>query len=110
MMRRHATWSVVNNASQPDHPASDVVLVIEGVEYFTAAYVARTVGVTRQTLWRWRQEAKVPLGRRYRDRQILYTRSELASVAEYAHRLEPLDNASPDQLRLFAGKGTGTPR
>ena len=83
-------------------------LEVEGVTYFTSAEVARVVGVSRQTLWRWRQEGKIPAGRRYRDRQVLFTQTELDLIRHYAHRIEPLSNgASLDgQLGLFP-KGSG---
>ena len=79
---------------------------VDGVKYFTAADVARDVGVTRQTLWRWRQDGKVPAGRRFRDRQVIFTGGELDTIRDYANRIEPLDEADPSsQLRLFNGKG-----
>ena len=73
---------------QPEH-LFDSALKIEGVQYFTAAQVADAANVSRQTLWRWRKEGKVPSGQRYRDRQILFTAEDVASVLEYANRLEP---------------------
>jgi predicted DNA-binding transcriptional regulator AlpA len=68
-----------------------VPLEVEGVPYFTAAEVTRFVKVSRQTLWRWRQQRKIPFGRRYRDRQIVYTRQEVEAIREYANRLEPVE-------------------
>jgi transposase-like protein len=65
-------------------------LVIDGTTYFSAAHVARAAGVTRQTLWRWRQEGKVPAGRKYRDKQVVFTKDESELIREYAHRLEPI--------------------
>lgn len=62
---------------------------IEGVPYYTAADIHRELKVSRQTLWRWRRDEKVPPGRRYRDRQLLYTRKEMVAIREYANRLEP---------------------
>lgn len=79
-----------------------------GATFFTAAEVAARVGVSRQTLWRWRQETKVPAGSRYRDRQLLFSEAEAEAVEEYAHRLEPATPASTaGQLRLFNGRQTG---
>ena len=80
---------------------------VSGVNYYLLTDVARDVGVSRQTLWRWRQDGKVPAGRKYRGRQILFTASELDSVREYANRLEPASPASANQLKLFNGKGNG---
>ena len=48
---------------------------IEGTTYVTATAVAEEVDVCRQTLWRWRQEGKIPLGHRLRrNGQVLFTR------------------------------------
>jgi predicted DNA-binding transcriptional regulator AlpA len=68
---------------------------IERAEYFTAADVQRTLGVVRQTLWRWRRDRKVPQGRRYRGRTIVYTREEVKVIREYSNRLEPADSPQP---------------
>ncbi|MGE3668527.1 MAG: helix-turn-helix transcriptional regulator [Polyangiaceae bacterium] len=62
---------------------------IAGVQYHTLAEVLEITGITRQTLWRWRRESKVPAGHRYRDKQLLYTRSELLQIQTYANRLQP---------------------
>ena len=95
---------------QPARMLSSKPLVIEGVPYFSAADAAREAGVSRQTLWRWRQEARVPAGRLYRDKQVLFTRAELESVCAYANRLVPLQPHPPhppvEQLRLFRRKDT----
>ena len=63
-------------------------LEIEGIKYLPAAAVAKQVRVSRTTLWRWRQEGKVPLGHRYRDRMILFTGEEFQVIRQYANRLE----------------------
>ena len=66
-------------------------LEIDGVEYLTAADVHRMLGIARQTLWRWRKAAKIPLGRRYRDRQIVFTRQEFEAIREFSNRLAPAE-------------------
>jgi predicted site-specific integrase-resolvase len=72
-------------------------LVVSGQEFFTATEVAQDVGVVRQTLWRWRQEGKIPAGSRYRGRQILYTRAELVRIRQFANRVEPLVSDAADR-------------
>ena len=74
---------------------------IEGKRYYPASEVASTIGVSRQTLWRWRQEGKIPSGHRYRGRQILFSEQEYEAVKDYANRLEPIDSTAREQFRLF---------
>ena len=77
--------------------------VINGIQYFSGAYAAGQAGVSRTTLWRWRQAGKVPRGRRRkRDRQILYTDEEVQAVVEFAQKLEPGDEVSSNQIPLFS--------
>lgn len=64
-------------------------LLKDGVEYVAATAVARSVGVTRQTLWRWRTDGKVPTGHRFRTGEIFFTRAEADRVREYATLIEP---------------------
>jgi len=75
---------------------------IEGVEYFTAIDIQREVGVVRQTLWRWRRAQKIPQGRRYRDKTIVFTRAEIDAIREYSNRLEPADSSQPRQRSASA--------
>lgn len=78
-------------------------LDLKGKTFYTMSEVAEVADVARQTVWRWRKAGKVPEGRRYRGRELLFTLDEMERVYEYAHRLEPVDPPSDfeDQLRLF---------
>jgi transposase-like protein len=78
------------------------MIEIEGQDFFSATEVANLIGVSRQTLWRWRRSGKVPLGRRFRGREVVFSANELATVEEYANRIEELSESS-DQLSLFSG-------
>jgi hypothetical protein len=62
---------------------------IAGTTYLFAVDLARQVGVSRTTLYRWRQDGKIPAGRRDRRRLILFTLAEAQIVRDYADRLEP---------------------
>lgn len=77
---------------------------IDGTMYHTVNEVAEQLDVSRQTLWRWRQEGKVPIGRRYRGREIVFSPAEVESIADYANRVEPLSPILAHQLRLFDGR------
>ena len=76
---------------------------IDGVEYFNAADIHREFGVARQTLWRWRKAGKIPQGRRYRDRQVVFTRDEVDTIREYSNRLEPVEG-EPNRPEPFKAK------
>jgi predicted DNA-binding transcriptional regulator AlpA len=74
---------------KPQQVASSGVQ-IAGTTYLPAAHLARRVGVSRTTLWRWRHEGKIPPGRRYRNGLILFTPAEVDLVRNFADRLEPV--------------------
>ena len=74
---------------------------IDGIKYSSTSDVIREVGISRQTLWRWRQVAKVPQGHRYRDGRILFTGDEIKAIREFANHIEPIDQESTNQLKLF---------
>ncbi len=73
--------------------------VIDGVPYQNANQVAAECGVSRQTLWRWRREGTVPLGRLYRGRLVVYRSDEIATIRAYAHRLVSLDKTEDTNRR-----------
>lgn len=65
-------------------------LFICGVKYFLITELADNVGVTRQTLWRWRRACKIPQGHKYRGRNIVFTEKEVHLIQRYSNRLEPI--------------------
>jgi hypothetical protein len=73
---------------------------IKKIDYFSAADIQQEIGVARQTLWRWRKAKKIPQGRRYRDRQVVFTKQEVKEIREYANRLE----MNGDSYRLKQSK------
>ncbi len=77
--------------------------VIDGTKYFSATDVARDLGISRQTLWRWRKEGKIPLGHRFRDRQVMFTEGESLAIKDFANHIEPIAERDNGQLRLFNG-------
>ena len=78
-------------------------LRIDGSDYYSVAQILKETGVTRQTLWRWRQDGRVPAGHRFRDKQVLFTADELEQIRQYANRVEPIADDPRSQLNLFKG-------
>lgn len=80
-------------------------LEIDGEIYATTSDVLDAIGVSRQTLWRWRRNGKIPVGRRYRDGQIIFNTEEMDDIKSYANRLIPAEIHSKKrtafQMKLF---------
>lgn len=77
------------------------VAKIEGTEYVTVPEVLKELRIARQTLWRWRQQGKIPAGHRYRGRNLLYTLAEVEEIRQFANRVEDIEQTNKNQLRLF---------
>ena len=75
----------------PLRTATSMPLTIEGVEFFTNTEVTQKLGVSRQTLWRWRAEGDVPLGRRYRRKSVVFTKEEVDQIFAFANKVEPIE-------------------
>lgn len=83
-------------------------VIIDGVTYLPLQTVANRLGVSRQTLWRWRKDDLVPAGHRHRSGQVLFTASEFVQIQEHANRLEPLDPpVDRRQIPLFSDLDEG---
>lgn len=96
-MQRHAT-------KRDTRPMDDSKRrLINGKQYISASDLARELGVSRQTLWRWRQDGKIPKGYRFRDNSILFTTEEVALIREFATKIEPANVADARQGKLFNG-------
>ena len=76
---------------------------VEGELYYTNSEVSEELGVTRQTLWRWREKGNIPTGLRYRTRQVLFKLEELEEIRQFANRLMPIElgGGTTRQLGLF---------
>ncbi len=79
---------------------------LDGIDYYTTAEVIKNLSISRQTLWRWRSESKVPPGRKYRDKQVVFTQSEYKLIQEFANRIELLTGLK-EQLSLFGMERNG---
>lgn len=78
-----------------------------GTTYYSTSEVLEAIGVSRQTLWRWRQDPEFPQGGRLRGR-LLFTEADLEQIREYAFDVEPVEHGSdPSQLALFRSAARG---
>ena len=98
-MKRNVT---LRNLSPMAVLLSAMPVRIAGTDYLTSNEVCELVGISRQPLWRWRQEEKVPQGQRLRGRQLLFGQEEVRDIQSYATHLEPAEPGRPGQLNLFA--------
>ena len=74
---------------------------IDGIAYFSATDLTAALGISRQTLWRWRRAGKIPLGHRFRDGQTFFTKEEVEEIKGFASRIEPIGERDRNQLELF---------
>ena len=80
---------------------------IDGMSYYSTAEVMGAAGISRQTLWRWRQEGRVPDGHRFRNGRVLFSQTEYDEILAYANHLQPgALTTDPSQLGLTL-KGRG---
>jgi len=78
---------------------------IEDLEFFGVSELAEELGVSRQTLWRWRSDGKIPAGHRYRDGRVLFSSEQVEEIFRFANRLDPIEEPNRDQMKLFAWEG-----
>ncbi len=78
-----------------------MAVTIAGECYYALTEVAEELGVTRQSLWLWRKSGKIPMGRRARGRQVVFTEAEVLVIRQYANRLETIELGGVRQMRLF---------
>jgi predicted DNA-binding transcriptional regulator AlpA len=83
---------------------TEMPVLIDGTRYFSAIEIAKELGVSRSTFWRWRSRGEIPNGRRYRrGKMVLFTEEEFEAVREFANHLEPVQGTDRDQMKLFNG-------
>ncbi len=77
---------------------------IGGQTYHTNNEISEALGVSRQTLWRWREKGKIPTGLRARTRQVLFTPEEVDVIKDFANKLEPIELGNTRQQLALFGK------
>ncbi len=81
----------VTNRISEKEPSSITVIRVNGENYWTATAIVDELGIARQTLWRWRRESKVPKGRLYRGKLVVFTKQEVVRIRDFANRLSPIE-------------------
>lgn len=69
-------------------------------KYLTQAEVCSSLGISRQTLWRWAKAGDIPKGSRLRKKQRIFTEDEFLAIEAYAQEVVPIDEGEPSQMRL----------
>jgi transposase-like protein len=79
-------------------------VLIDGKTYYSVEEIAKDIGVSRSTFWRWRALSDdLPGGRRYRGKMVVFTQEEVHTIRSFANRLEPVRRPSKSQMKLFNG-------
>ncbi len=94
-------YCVLHSVTHGDVPAMPVN--INDISYLSVSELLEDLEVTRQTLWRWRQEGKIPAGHRLRDRKVVFNPVEVDEIRAFANQVEPIDPGAEarTQLNLF---------
>lgn len=82
---------------------SELPVNINNISYLSVSELLDELEVTRQTLWRWRQDGKIPAGHRMRNRMVVFSPPEVDEIKAFANQVEPIEpggRAMP-QLNLF---------
>ena len=74
---------------------------IQGTAYLSVSALLEELDVSRQTLWRWRKEGKIPQGHRFRDGKVVFTEAEAEQIRHFANRIEPIATENRGQLPLI---------
>lgn len=102
------SWNVLkrDETYRDDVQRGKMSVLIDGTRYFSVEEIAKVLGISRSTFWRWRglSEENLPTGRRYRGgRMVLFTEEEVQAIRGFANRLEPVQRPNRDQMKLFNG-------
>lgn len=89
------------HATRCNSTSTVMAIEIQGTVYYAANEIMEELGISRQTLWRWRRAGKIPRGHRFRDGKVMFTDEERDAIRQFANRIEPITETERDQLKLF---------
>ena len=73
---------------------------IDGSIFYSCTDVAFACGVSRQTIWRWRQDGLIPIGRSRRGRSVVFSSTELEYIRAHAGKVEAPRSVIPSEIYL----------
>ena len=77
-----------------------------GIRYYSKSETANAIGVSRQTLYRWIQDRKIPSPRfeRKRDGRLFYSESEFKLIEVFTNGIEQLHETQGHKLLAHPNK------
>lgn len=78
-------------------------VTIEDIQYYTAIEIRKELRISRTTMWRWKNDGKIPSGRLFRGGTVVFSEEEFVAIKAFANRLEPVPAPNRDQMSLFNG-------
>lgn len=76
---------------------------INNIRYITPKEVTDQLGISRQTLWRWRKASLIPQGSKFRGTQVVFSDEDYEKIRSYALRVSPIEQVDSIQLNLNLG-------
>jgi cysteine desulfurase len=73
---------------------------IDGSTFYSCTDVASACGVSRQTIWRWRQDGLIPIGRSRPGRSVVFSATELEYIRAHAGQVEGHRSVTPSEIYL----------
>jgi cysteine desulfurase len=73
---------------------------IDGSIFYSGKEVAAACGVSRQTIWRWRQDGLIPEGRPRRGGTVVFTEAELEYIRARISQGIPSETGAPAEIYL----------
>lgn len=73
---------------------------IDGSIFYSCTDVASACGVSRQTIWRWRHDGLIPVGRARRGKSVVFSATELEYIRARSEQLDQPRSAWTSEVYL----------